>query len=419
MAETSGFFDAEELVDGTFDREYIAEQWANYFKLFIGNGVFINPTNQLKVVAGEGMQIIIKHGWAFINGYWYHNDSDLVIAVPVNSTPSTVNSGVFVQFDSQNRTVTTILANGRTEVDRELPHYELKLAEVSVATGTTAITDSMITDTRIDENVCGFVKGLVSVVSTDDLFQQFTDMFMTWFDEMKDQLSEDAAGHLQQEIDTIQSSVDEINDRLDNLDMSAVSDAYNSALTYEVDEYCIYNNTLYECITAVTVPEVFDSTKWRATNVGAELKRINSNLSVRYDEATHYIQIQDNGTWYNYRYFNPNRIEPAFKLVTTGAPSLAYATLHTGYIDPVNLTFVSESSVSINSGTQYSNNYFTIGYNKSAQYSGWDFKLKKIPVKSGTTISGMTTKNATNTWYNMGISINAGSEYYWDCSEAE
>lgn len=209
MAETSGFFDAEELTDGTFDREYIAEQWANYFKLFIGNGVFINPTNQLKVVAGEGMQVIVKQGWAFINGYWYHNDSDLVIAVPVNSTPSTVNSGVFVQFNSQNRTVTTILANGRTEVDRESPHYELKLAEVSVATGTTAITDSMITDTRPDEDVCGFVKGLVSVVSTDDLFQQFTDMFMTWFEEMKGQLSEDAAGHLQAEIDNI---TDEIGD---------------------------------------------------------------------------------------------------------------------------------------------------------------------------------------------------------------
>ena len=147
---------------------------------------------------------------------------------------------------------------------------------------------------------------------------------------------------------------------------------------------------------------------------------LNTDLStIKYDDTTHYIQVKSGGAWYNYRYFNPNRIEPAFKMVTTGAPAAATAILHTGYIDSVNLTFVSESSVSINSGTQYNNDYFTIGYCQSSQYSGWDFKLKKIPVKSGTTISGMTTKNATNTWYNMDKLPLSNAEYYWDCSEAE
>ena len=71
----------------------------------------------------------------------------------------------------------------------------------------------------------------------------------------------------------------ELTDAVNNIDMSVVSDEYDSTLTYSVGDYCIYNNTLYECITTVTVPEVFDSTKWRATNVGAELNKINTDLS--------------------------------------------------------------------------------------------------------------------------------------------
>lgn len=217
MAESYGFFDAEELVGGEFDREYLAEQFANYFKLFIGNGVFASPTNQLKVVAGTGLQIILKRGWAFINGYWYYNDDDLEIPVPANVTAQTVNSGVFVQFNSADRTIHTVIATGRTTVDRDAPYYELKLAELSIATGTTAISDAMITDTRTNENVCGFVKGLLDgVISTDDLFAQYTAIFNEWFDHMKDQLSEDAAGNLQEQID-------EIDETLNNLNASTVS----------------------------------------------------------------------------------------------------------------------------------------------------------------------------------------------------
>lgn len=217
MAESYGFFDAEELVGGEFDREYLAEQFANYFKLFIGNGVFASPTNQLKVVAGTGLQIILKRGWAFINGYWYYNDDDLEIPVPPNVTAQTVNSGVFVQFNSADRTIHTVIATGRTTVDRDAPYYELKLAELSIATGTTAISDAMITDTRTNENVCGFVKGLLEgVISTDDLFAQYTAIFNEWFDHMKDQLSEDAAGNLQEQID-------EIDETLNNLNASTVS----------------------------------------------------------------------------------------------------------------------------------------------------------------------------------------------------
>lgn len=211
MAETYGFYDTEKLVDGTYDREYIAQQWADYFKLFIGTGVFASPTNQLKVVAGEGMNIIVKEGWAFIEGRWYHNDADLIIPVQPNTTASTITSGVFIQANSSDRVIKAVIATGRTTPDREAPYYELELAQIQLATGTTSITNSMITDMRTDESVCGFVKGLLEgVIPTADLFLQFETQFNTWFNHMKDQLDTDAAGHLQAEIDDTNTAISAI-----------------------------------------------------------------------------------------------------------------------------------------------------------------------------------------------------------------
>lgn len=40
---------------------------------------------------------------------------------------------------------------------------------------------------------------------------------------------------------------------------------YDDTATYEVGDFCIYSEVLYKCVTAVSVPEAFDSTKWTQT----------------------------------------------------------------------------------------------------------------------------------------------------------
>lgn len=238
MAETFGFYDTEKLVDGTYDREYVAQQWADYFKLFIGTGVFASPTNQLKVVAGKGMNVVVKAGWAFIEGRWYHNDADLVLPVQPNTTASTITSGVFIQANSSDRVIKAVIATGRTTPDREAPYYELELAQIQLATGTTSITDSMITDMRPDESVCGFVKGLLEgVIPTADLFIQFEAQFNTWFQKVKDQLSEDAAGHLQDEIDAIRprTTTNLLNSTLKTMTANGVTCIANGDGTYTLN----------------------------------------------------------------------------------------------------------------------------------------------------------------------------------------
>lgn len=216
MAETSGFFDAVKLADGTYDRSYIAEQFANYFKLFIGNGVFASPTDQCKVVAGSGLNVVVKAGWAFINGYWYHNDTDLTLPIVANTTASSRTDMVILRFDSSSRTIVAQVALGTTTVDRTT-HYDLKLAEIVVGTGVSEIVTANITDKRADETVCGFVTGLLNVISTSDLFNQYQSMFNTWFDSVKGQLTTDAAGAIYEKINPhdIASNTD-LNTIIDN-----------------------------------------------------------------------------------------------------------------------------------------------------------------------------------------------------------
>lgn len=51
------------------------------------------------------------------------------------------------------------------------------------------------------------------------------------------------------------------------------SDAYSTSTTYNVGDYCIYQDKLYKCITAITTPESFTSSKWEKTTVTDNLIR--------------------------------------------------------------------------------------------------------------------------------------------------
>lgn len=70
-------------------------------------------------------------------------------------------------------------------------------------------------------------------------------------------------------------------------------DAYDSTSTYAVGDYCIYNNTLYKCITAIATAENFDSTKWAQISIIEEIN-IKENIN---NKATS-ISSQSTNTQY-------------------------------------------------------------------------------------------------------------------------
>ena len=225
MAETSGFFQAiwdssltnpiTQEQTGWWDKSYIASEFANYFKLFVGNGVFGSPTNQLKVSPGTGLNVTVSAGWAFINGMWYHNDVAKTLAIPENSTSASRIDTIRVRYTAASRKIEVLEFAGDTTLVRGDSIYDLEIAQIVVPSNAESIAYADITDTRTDENVCGLVKGLMEVETTADLFAQYDSIFNTWFDGVKDQVTGDLAIRLQQEFDTLNGNVEDYQDAVE------------------------------------------------------------------------------------------------------------------------------------------------------------------------------------------------------------
>lgn len=247
MAEVSGFFDAE-YNESTqeYDREYFSRQFAAYFSLFVKNGVFGSPTNQLRVRADEGLRVVVSAGWAFINGYWYNNDSDLELVIPTNSSSADRIDSVVLRWDNENREIRSVYLRNTTEVTRDGSYYDLKIAEVIIPAAATQVLDSNIVDTRTNESVCGFVTNLLQVQTTEDLFAQYEAIFNQWFDSIKGQVSGDLGVQLKAQVgnlgnlkttnkDTLVNAINEVETDVEGLKNGTVTAAKattaNSATT--------------------------------------------------------------------------------------------------------------------------------------------------------------------------------------------
>lgn len=208
--EKYSFFD-----DVNDDREYFAEDFARHLSKYFTNGIF---NNELKVNANNDLTVTIKNGDANINGYRYTNTEDLIKSIdPADGVLNRIDN-IVIRLDLTNRLISAQVIKGQFSNSPTAPAlvrsstlYDIKLAEINVIAGSTSITQDMITDTRYNNEVCGVVASTVQTLDTKDIFSQFESTFSTWFNNVKNQLSEDAAGNLQNQITTINTNLNKIN----------------------------------------------------------------------------------------------------------------------------------------------------------------------------------------------------------------
>lgn len=232
MAEKSGFFNARETEVGTYDREYDAEQFAEYFANFISDGVYANPANQLKVVFDDSPSkpfvVIVRKGKAYIDGYWYELTEDMEITIPANTKPYAIKDVVCCTLDKTERKVSIVL---KEDVTSDYPannniQHDLVLSTILIQPNASKLNAEDITDKRPDKTYCGFVTGMVDQIDTTELFKQYDDAFQNWFNEMKDQLSTDAAGNLQTQIGLLSNLKTTVKDSVVN----AINSLYGSII---------------------------------------------------------------------------------------------------------------------------------------------------------------------------------------------
>ena len=197
MAINSYFFNAVQS-GGTYDRIYNAEDFSSYLNQLVGNGVFPNPSSQLKVVASTGMNVVVGAGSGWINGHKMVNTADLTLTVGASDVLLNRMDAVVMYLDLDTRTMGVEVKQGTPTAStptapalvRTSTRYELCLATVLVAKQTSAITTSMITDTRTNGSLCGIVQGLIQQIDTTDLWQQQQEAFNEWFESVQQQFQE-------------------------------------------------------------------------------------------------------------------------------------------------------------------------------------------------------------------------------------
>lgn len=162
------------------DRKYSAEDWAAYFALFLGNGVFYSSADKLKVTAYEGMKVKVGRGAGFIAGRMYMLEADTTITLDTADGALNRIDRIVLRCDYTNRLITIAVKKGSysasptaPELTRDADAYELALADVYVAAGVVTITTANITDQRLNTNLCGIVTGLVEQADTQEIFDEF------------------------------------------------------------------------------------------------------------------------------------------------------------------------------------------------------------------------------------------------------
>ncbi|AUM99583.1 methyl-accepting chemotaxis protein [Clostridium botulinum] len=236
--EKSGFFNAMKVGD-TWDRVYKAENYAEYFASFIGNGVFPNPSTNLQVIGTDRMQVIVKPGKGWINGYKYENTDNLILPIDVADGVLHRIDKIVLRYDVVEREIRVKIKKGEfasepkaPQLARDADMYELGLADIKVNAGSISITQVDITDLRLNKELCGIVHGTIDQVDTTTIFNQYLEWyknitgkteqelqnikenleidFNKWFADVKNILSGDVAGNLLNLINT-KASNEELN----------------------------------------------------------------------------------------------------------------------------------------------------------------------------------------------------------------
>ena len=231
------YFPFDSLSAENRDRAANSQIFADYLKSFFSDGIFpvldqFPNMHQLAVHASNpaGMSVVVDTGMGLISGRQYAQDAERTLQIPAADISLPRKDRIVLRMDlnTQYRNNELYVVAGTAASSPQPPAltrnnvvYELALATISVAANATSITAADITDERANTDVCGYVTNVLGQVDTSVInaqFQAFFEQtqedtadwkdaqqaaFTSWFNTIKGQLGEDAAGNLQNQIGTL------------------------------------------------------------------------------------------------------------------------------------------------------------------------------------------------------------------------
>ena len=214
MSFTFGFYNS---LNG--DRKYNATQMAKIFDGIINDGILMSVGSNFVVTASSGMNVNVGTGRAWFNHTWSLNDTILVLTVDAAEIVLNRIDTVVLEIDARSgsRANSIKIIKGKpasSPVPATLSNadelHQYPLAYIYVASGVTEIITANITN-KVGTADTPFATGVMATVTIDAFIAQWqsewdvwtdeqTNDFLIWFDEMKDQLTTDAAGNLQTQL---------------------------------------------------------------------------------------------------------------------------------------------------------------------------------------------------------------------------
>lgn len=307
--------------DGTpsFDRAITSEPYRKLIKSLFSDGVLPNPSSNLQVSAGTGMNVTVSPGFALCNGCQKLEESTRTLVMQAAHDSLDRIDTVVMRLDDNDSaricdlyvlTGTASASPVRPTLTQNGTVWEIGLADVFISSRSTAITNQKITDTRLETARCGVISS-ISQFDTTTLYQQVqADLedfqtvneaeFTAWFATLQNILDANTAGHLQNEIGTLSqltttaqgslvAAVNEVDANVGTMynALSAnIASTYSASATYKIGEIVMYNGTVYKCTTAIKTAEAWTAGHWTATTAGGQIGTLNNSLTI---QATTYV----------------------------------------------------------------------------------------------------------------------------------
>lgn len=218
MTIKSGFFNSL-----NHDRVYDADDINAIFDGIITDGVFGNIGSKFTVTPGGGMSVNVGTGKARFHQIFVENDANLVLQISQSDVLLNRIDIVAIRVDKtvNGRLGNIVIVKGSPSQNPVAPVlssdnqiWEMPIAYINVNANASKINSSDI-QYLVGRNTTPLITAPMQTVNVESYVGKMEGQFSDWFSNIKDNLSTNAAGNLQNQIDTLKPKVDSVNNALD------------------------------------------------------------------------------------------------------------------------------------------------------------------------------------------------------------
>lgn len=198
------------------DRAYSAQDLRDVYETFFSNGVFVDEEDAFQVEASDGMSVVVSPGKCCISGSIGWEGVNRKLSLQAASSAVDRIDTVVLRFDSniEQRDIDLYVKTGvsqevpvRPSLTRNDTVYELGICDVYIPKNSQSVSQSRITDTRLESERCGVVAPFIDV-DTTSFFNQLQAQTSEAVELSNAAMEGSIVGQLQQGIDDAKETAD-------------------------------------------------------------------------------------------------------------------------------------------------------------------------------------------------------------------